>query len=269
MITTVLQGPPGTGKSQMLLTYPNPPLHIFDLDRKIATMASFSRALASGAVTYDEFTETIAEESLADRLTRLAKDQKPSQPPRGWAAIASMIESIPKNSSAMAANCIAIDSWSFAVDHILQSILYSSSADKANAVMNQRQWGQLMQINKEAITVIIDICKKLNKDLIITVHERVSEVPGPDTRIIKGADGERSFIGQMNMKIAASIPGQFGIEMGRYFTEYYGLSIKMENDKPVWKCRVLPDGKRDLRTSFDVKGQAEWECDFRKIWGKK
>ena len=267
MRSTCLQGAPGSGKTRMAcLTAINKPIYAIDLDRKILGTKILEDAVEKGELIVEEFSETISEGSLEDRISRLAKDQKPAKEPQGWKKIAAMIEGLPKNERAKSAGTILIDSWSAAVDHIVQSILYNASADRANAVMNQRQWGQLIQMNREAITVAIDVCKYMNKDLIVTVHERVSEIPGASTKIIKAVGGAREFVGQMDVKIAASIPGQFGIEMARYFNEFYGLEVKIVNGEPKWICRVKPDGKRDLRTSFNVGDKTEFPCDFREIW---
>jgi len=157
-------------------------------------------------------------------------------------------------------------------------------------------WSTWKAMWEETTTVMIDYvltcqkCKKIHqldekhdhasddKDLIFTIHERVSEKPGDRStgvRIIETPNPKtgvpsktREYLGTMDILIAGSIEGQFGLQFGAYFTDVYRLFIEMNGDKPEWKCRVLPDGLRDLRCSFDVKGKAEWEPDFRKIWNQ-
>lgn len=263
--TIMLQGPPGSGKTTMAcLTAVRKPVHVLDIDRKLIAMASLRSAITSKALTYWELTEPLVEGNLLERARELSGNKKPTKQPQGWIKIAEMIQRLEKDEEAQRAQTWVLDSFSMAVDHLVRLILYTS--DKATAHMNQREWGALLQMCKETITIIIDGARTYDKDLIVTVHERVSEVPGPNTHVIRSAGGEREFIGQMNMRIAASVGGQFGLEMARYFEEVYGLSVEMKAGKPTWVCNVLPDGRRDLRTSFDVKGVAVHSCDFTKIW---
>jgi len=61
--------------------------------------------------------------------------------------------------------------------------------------------------------------------------------------------------------------GHFAYELAAYVQEFYALNVVLDKDrKPKWVCRVMPDGSRDLRTSYDTKGEVEVEPDFRKIW---
>jgi len=126
-------------------------------------------------------------------------------------------------------------------------------------------------------------CKEINclckifhsKNFVMILHERVSEKPGQQTGkviVSTGGKGEktREYIGTMDVRIAGSIEGAFGLEFGSYFTDVYGLRVEAERDKaPKWVCRVHPDNQRDLRCSFDTKNVLEFEPDFRKIWGSE
>ena len=80
---------------------------------------------------------------------------------------------------------------------------------------------------------------------------------------------QREYLGVMEPKIWPSIEGQFGGIMASYFDEFYQLYTEVTRDSVEWKCRVLPDEMRDLRTSHDTNGQAVFPPDFQVIWGKK
>jgi hypothetical protein len=135
------------------------------------------------------------------------------------------------------------------------------------------QWNAYKIGWMDTMSVLRDISKEHAKDLIVSVHERVSEAPGDRAtgvkyEIVKSGDEfvrQRNITGTLDLKIAASIDGAFGLIMGAYFDEYYWLHVVMDGDKPTWKCRVHPDGRRALRTSFMHK-EAEQEPDFRRIW---
>jgi len=267
MHTVCLMGPPGSGKTTMAcLTCVNKPIHVIDIDRKISSMHSLKPSITKGDITLIEIRERLMEGSLVDRVKQQAGNVKPTMQPQGWIRFAQAIENLCKTDDFNACNTLLIDSWSMASDHLIRLILYHNTTKGAAATFSPREWGAFLQMEKEAITVVIDVAKSFNKDLIVTVHERISEIPGEQTKVLRDATGDRQFVGQMDMKISPSIQGQFGLEMARYFEEVYGLNIKIENNKPKWICKVKPDGKRDLRTSFNVGEQVEFEPDFRKIW---
>ncbi len=135
-------------------------------------------------------------------------------------------------------------------------------------------WSVWKTMWTELTTILIDYCLSNDKHLIVSIHERVSEKPGQQTGKVMVRQGEqgktREYIGSMDVRIAGSIEGAFGLEFGAYFTDVYGLHVEAEKDKiPVWKCRVKPDSQRDLRCSFDVGDTVEFEPDLKKIMGKE
>lgn len=264
---TLLIGPPGSGKSSMIGRTAPGPVHIIDVDRKIASMHILADRISAGDLTFWELQETIAEEGLERRAQRFADNKKPERAPKGWQAFAQMVDKLGKDPTALAAETWAVDSLTQLAPHLKANILFHS--DQGRATFSPREWGYWLSMWTETITVLRDTARTFDKNLILTVHERVSEVPNSSTKLIHEKDSQgqvqRVFLGSMDMRIAASLEGQFGIQIGSYFEEVYQLRVDMEGDKPRWICRVKPDGRRDLRTSFDVK-ELEFEPDFRKIW---
>jgi hypothetical protein len=267
--TICLIGPPGSGKTTMAaLTAPGP-VHFLDIDRKVLSMASLRDAIAAGDVTAWPLAETMAEEKLSDRVKALATREAKQvlKAPLGWIKFAEMADKLGKDPVALQATTWVLDSATHLVPHLTNIILHYSGA---TAGMSPREWGYFLRMWAETITQLRDTALSLDKNLIVTVHERVSEIPLSNTKLMHEKDREgnvqRVFLGQMGMKISPSIDGQFGLQMASYFEEVYGLRVEVTDGKPKWICRVKPDGLRDLRTSCDVKDKVEFDCDFRAIW---
>lgn len=266
--TVTLLGPPGTGKTTMAgLTAVNRPVHFLDIDRKVRAMESL-RGLND--ITTWELAETLSEDSLKSRVIRMAKGDKPQTAPQGWLKFAEMCDRIDKDEVSLRAGTWVVDSVTQLGPHLKNIILYHSGT--GTSTMSPREWGYFLSMWSETITILRDAAIKHNKDLIVTVHERVSDIPNRTTKVVHEKDRagvvQREFLGSMDMKISPSIDGQFGLLMASYFEEVYGLRVDMEGGKPKWVCRVKPDGLRDLRTSFDVDRE-EFPPDFRVIWGAK
>lgn len=271
MAIVALIGPPGAGKTVMVCkTAVRRPVHVVDIDRKIKAMAILRDLVTQGQITYKEIGETVQEDSIARRLDALVKNEKPTRPPRGWTNLANYVGSFENEPIVKSAGTILIDSYTQMALHLRAHIQYLAGRSK----FEWNEWSVWKSIWGEATTTLVDYALAYDKDLIITVHERVSEVPGEGAQKVlvkqnpKGGT-TREYVGAMNVRIAASIEGAFGLEFGTYFTDVYRLFVKIEGGQPQWRCRVLPDGQRDLRCSFDVGHQAEWEPDFAKIWGPK
>jgi hypothetical protein len=231
-------------------------------------MSLINEAIEKGRkVTWWELEETIAEEGLYSRATRMSKNLKPEKQPQGWLKFSQLVDRLTKDETALKAKTWGIDSLTRVTQHLDRLILYSD--DKGTAAFSPREWGVFLKMLQETICVIIDLAKAHDKNIIFTVHERISEVPGPNVKVIKrvgtGGESTREYLGALDLKIAASVPGQFGLEFGSYFEEVYGLNVDVVGSKPKWICRVKPDGKRDLRTSCNVSFD-ECEPDFSLIW---
>lgn len=274
MATIALMGPPGSGKTTMsCLTAPGP-VHVVDIDRKIRSMAAFRKNIAEGTLTYKEIGETLTEDSISKRLDALVKDEKMLRPPRGWTNFANYVGSLETDADAKKAKTVVIDSYTQLAMHMKAHIQFLRG--KSKFVWDD--WSTWKSMWTEVTTILVDYALSNDKHLIVILHERVSEKPGQQTgkvMVTTGAKGEKSreYLGTMDVRIAGSIEGAFGLEFGSYFTDVYGLRVEAERDKPPqWICRVHPDNQRDLRCSFntrDVKGVArlEFEPNFKEIWG--
>lgn len=275
MSSIALMGPPGSGKSTMAaLTAPGP-VHFVDIDRKIASMATLKRTVENYLVTYDAIGDTMFEDDLRKRLSALVEDKKADHPPKGWTNFANYCGGLETNEKAKKARTIVIDSYTQLALHCRSHIQFLRG--KGKFVWDD--WSTWKQIWTETTTILVDYALANEKHLIVILHERVSEKPGEQTgrvRVTTGSKGEkqREYLGTMDVKIAGSIEGAFGLEFGSYFTDVYGLRVEVDGDKPPkWVCRVHPDGQRDLRCSFasqkDREGivVSEFEPDFKKIWG--
>ena len=271
MPIVALIGPSGAGKTVMACrTAVRKPVHVVDIDRKVATLAILRDLVQKGEITYKAIGETIQEDSIARRLEALVKNDKPTRPPRGWTNLANYLGAIENDPMAKAAGTILIDSYTQMGLHLRSHIQYLAGHSK----FEWDEWSVWKQIWGETTTVLIDYALAYDKDLMITVHERVSEVPGEGAQkvIVKRSPkggSSREYVGAMHVRIAASIEGAFGLEFGTYFTDVYRLFVKVDNGIPQWRCRVLPDGQRDLRCSFDTEGVAEFPPVFGQIWKAK
>ena len=199
----------------------------------------------------------------------MAIREKSNISPRGWLALDKILRELPKSEDFMRAGTLVIDSWTLMSAHLERLIAFHAG----KIAFTFTEWGALLKMSQEAITIICDLAKAHNKDIIFTVHERDIEVPGAGTKVIHQPAKEgstREFIGTMELRVGASVAGQFSKQMGMHFTEVYGLEVRLDvNKKPQWICRVHPDGKRDLRTSYKCEKDEYTPPDFREIWRKK
>jgi hypothetical protein len=243
------------------------PLLGLDIDRKLKSMEIATPMIDKGDLFVWELTEPLTEEKLAQRLKRVANNEKPMKPPKGWPMFCNMAEKLETAEEAKKAQTIFIDSGTLLGAHLLRSILWEDP--KGTATMSPREWAYYLMMWQEVMTEFLDFCRSNDKDFMITVHQKIGEIPTKDNKVIKtkGEGGviNREYIGAMSLKIVPSIQGQFANEIGMMVEEMYGLDVVMDGDKPRWVCRVLPDGRRDLRTSYNVK-EAEFAPDFAKIW---
>ena len=297
---SALMSPPGGGKTTMAVkTALKLPVHVVDIDRKINQMVEFKPLIDTGRITYWELSETINEDKLAGRLTSLLAEkdkQKPYQAPLGWSKICKYTDGWEKDPLVQNAGTILWDSYTITAIHMKSHMQYISGKSK----LIWDAWSAWDQMWQETTNILIDyvnstatdgctikregefkgFCEHKNppKDLIISIHERVSEKPGDKTKSVtvrrddKGQQ-QKDYIGQMDVKIAGSVDGAFGLKFGAWFTDVYALRVDINNDgQPKWVCRVHPDGRRDLRCSakqqFNVKKEliSEFEPDYHKIF---
>lgn len=287
------------------------PILVIDADRKLRSMPEGAEAITRGEAFVWELDEPLNEGKLAMRLRALAKNEKPLLPPKGWIKFAQFAEDLEKRSKPgeellpqEKARSITIDSATVVGAHAMRAITYEDP--KGVATLSPRDWAYYLMTWQETMTEFVDFCKKrrcmeqgcvitttsppsiitecpvhhkplYDKNLIWCVHQRVGETPLENNKVIKsrgeGGVVNREYLGTMQVKIVPSIQGQFGLEMGAYADEVYGLDVVLDKDgKPRWVCRVVPDGRRDLRTSvpgISMSETVEFEPDFRKIWGFK
>lgn len=272
--TILLQGEPGSGKSRMAcLTAVHKPVHVVDVDRKIQSAAWAQAALESGRLTFTELHEPFDDSNLKSRIASLVRKEKPNVMPMGWTRFTELFYALPTAAPSAAAGTWVVDSLTLLNEHLKTHIMWLAERSK----YTWDQWNALKIGWMDTFSVMRDIAKENGKDLIVTVHERNASEPGDRTTGVRtetvaspteGISQVRTYTGIQDIKVWASIDGAFGDLIGAQTDEYYWLRVDVgDADKtPVWKCRVLPDGKRNLRTSFMAR-QAEWEPDFRKIWG--
>jgi len=276
-IRTLLMGEPGCGKTWMVCkTAPKRPVHVWDIDQKIGAMG-WARALRdSGELTYWELAESYTDESIKDRLRELAAKQsdesarKLRKQPQGLIRFSDMIYDIEKDADAMKAGSWFLDSATFLGEHAKTNLMYLAARNKYTF----DQWNGYLIFWRDTMSVLSDVAKHHEKDLFVSVHEKTSERPGDRItgvkyEMIKSGDEmirQRQFIGTMDPAVLPSIDGQFASHMGAFFEEVYHLYTVVEDDRVSYKCRVKPDGKRALRTSFDVGDKVVFDADARKIW---
>ncbi len=265
--TVLLQGEPGSGKSQMgALTAINKPVHVVDIDRKVQSAAWAQAAIKKQELTYWELKEPIDDSNIKARIYSLVTNAKPNVQPMGWTRFADYVYEMPKSEDAKRAGTWMFDSLTIAGEHLKTHIMFLAGKSK----YEWDQWNAYKIGWLGTLSVLRDLAKENGKDLILTVHERQGEIPGEKTRGVEytvDAKGNRTrnILGVQDMKVWASIDGAAGQLIGAEMDEYYHLFVEMIGDKPVWKCRVRPDGLRNLRTTFKVD-KDEYNPDFKEIW---
>jgi hypothetical protein len=267
MKTVILQGEQGTGKSMMAcVTAIHKPVHVIDIDRKIASHAWAEPLIKSGELTYWELSEPLDDENIKSRMYQLVKNEKPSHAPQGMIRFAEYMYSLPNKEEGKAAGTWVIDSTTLLNEHVKTHIQYLAGHGKF--VFDN--WAALKGWWMSTVSFLRDLAKENNKDLIFTVHEREGEKAGDRTSGVSyemDAKGNRQRVrhGKQDLRIWASIDGAFGELFGSNSDEYYHLFVKMNGETPQWRCRIHPDGVRGLRTSYMHK-ESEFDPDFRKIW---
>ena len=273
--TTCLQGEPGCGKSMMAcLTTPYKPIYVMDIDRKIRSAFWANDAITKGDLIVWELSEPVDETNLVSRLRALTTEQTKQGPtvrPKGFVTWAEQVYKLPEIAKQTPFGTVLIDSLTILNEHIKSMIMYDAKRSK----FTFDQWSALKIGWMDTFSFLRDLCRENGWDLIVTVHERVKEEPGDRTTGIKiesgmTAAGEITQVkipqGTQDVKVWASIDGAFGDLIGAQCDEYYHLYVEMNNNKePKWRCRIHPDGRRSLRTSFKHT-ESVFDCDFRRIW---
>lgn len=274
--TTCLQGEPGAGKSKMAIeTCINPPVYCMDIDRKMRSAAWAQKHLASGRLHVWELSEPIDASNMQSRLMGLTKElttKGPTIRPRGFPMWGEQWYRLTDVYREVKFGTVLVDSLTVLNEHMKSMIMYDAGRSK----FTFDQWNALKIGWMDSFGVMRDTCIENGWDLIVTVHERIKEEPGDRTTGIKLETnvnirtGESSIQkipqGTQEVKVWASIDGAFGDLIGALCDEYYHLYVdNPDKDNPVWRCRVKPDGRRSLRTSFEVR-QSVFDPDFRKIW---
>lgn len=271
--STMLMGAPGAGKSMMAcLTVVNPPVHVIDVDRKMAASYWAEAALKSGALTYWELAEPLEEESIRSRVRQLATNEKMQRAPKGWVTFAEYYQRMPEQSEAKAAGTWVIDSGTQLGEHFKTHLMYLAGKNK----LTFDQWMAYLTGWRDTLSFIRDVAIEHNKDLIFIVHERDKEVAGDRTTGVKyefvgsgdNLSKQRVLQGTLDLAVLPSIDGSFSQQIAGYFNEVYWLYVEEDADKekmPHWRCRVVPDGRRALRTSFKVTKPIH-NPSFKEIW---
>ena len=270
--TICLQGEPGSGKSMMAcLTAVRQPVHVIDVDRKIESAAWAAPAIADGKLSFWELREPIDDSNIQARIRSLVKKEKPSVEPKGWERFTELFYALPKEEPARSAGTWVVDSLTLLNEHFKTRIMWLADRSK----FTWDQWNALKLGWMDTFSVMRDLAKEHGKDLIVTVHERNACEPGDRTTGVRtetvtspteGVSTVKVYQGTQDVKVWASIDGAFGDLIGAQTDEYYWLYVDAsDKDTLRWKCRVHPDGRRNLRTSFRLD-KSEFEPDFGKIW---
>lgn len=275
--TICLQGDPGSGKSQMAASImdvlpQNETVHFVDIDRKILSAAWAEPFIEKGRLTVWELTEPIDKTNFAARISSLVKGDRPPVMPQGWTKFGEYFNAHEDPAWKACGACV-IDSATILNEHLKTHIMYLANRSK----FTFDQWAALKSGWMDTLSALRDLHREHGKHLIVTVHERDKGQPGDKstgikTEIVRSTESvstQNVVQGIQDIKVWASIDGAFGDLIGAQMDEYYHLYINLVDgdvDKPQWLCRVKPDGKRSLRTSFNVD-KSVFRPRFKDIWG--
>lgn len=268
--TVCLQGDAGGGKSKMATTAPQQPVHFADIDRKILSAGWAQPLLDSGQVTVWELEEPVDKANFNARVASLTKNSKPLVPPQGWTLFGEYFNAH-NDPNWVKAGTVVIDSATVLNEHLKTHIQFLAGIGK----FEWDHWNALKKSWMDTLSALRDLHRAHGKDLILTVHERDKSEPGDKVTGVKteatfkpstGTTYTEVYQGTKDYKVWASIDGAFGNLIGVQMDEYYHLYVDTsDRENPIWRCRVKPDGMRNLRTSFNVD-KAVYEPDFKAIW---
>ena len=264
----LLIGRSGSGKTLTgALTAPRRPVILIDADRKAKSTSLLDPAIKNGDLIIHEITEPLVDQRFDYRVKEISANEKPRRHPQGWVQFATIVESL-FTGGKKPGGTLMVDSWTQMNDHLKRLIIFLD--DKGHATLSDRNYGTYLNMNTEAIVAMKDACGKADMDLIITVHERSTDLPTKHTtsKRITAEGGISRLVreGEVKSVIAPSIEGQFGVNMPAYFSEVYQCYVETDYEGiPTWKMRIKPDGVRDLRTSIDTP-ELVVEPDLTKLW---
>lgn len=259
MRTLLLQGQPGSGKTWCALTAPRRPIVVIDVDGKCPEGAD--------GVVVHRLDVPLVEGRLDHRLRALVDNTKPPRTPQGWLRFAELVETILGGHDPV--GTLVVDSWSQLMDHCRELIMHWDR--RGHATMSDRNYGTFLSLQAEAVSQLRSACERRGADLIVTVHEKVSDLPTADTRatrIVVDGVSRRQLEGEVKLAVTPAIEGQFSTLMPAYFTDAYLTFVELDvRGTPRWQLRVVPDGVRPLRFWGPPPPQAVVEPDLAKLWG--
>ena len=274
---TILMGDPGSGKSALVgRTAPRRPVHFIDIDTKIQSAGWAQPLIDKGDMTAWVLDEPIDPSPFRSRLDSLSKELKSSKPlsiPKGVDAMDEYLFSIKNHPDAMAAGSWVFDSLTILGEHVKTRMMYTAGRSKYTF----DQWAGLKIWWLDFMSRMRDMMREFDKDIYLTIHERFKEEPGDRTTgvqmqaVQQGDEAvmQRVFLGTQELKVWASIDGQSGDLLGALADEYYHTYVDVsDKNAPKWKVRILPDGRRNLRTSMWTQVPV-WDPDLSKIWGEE
>lgn len=272
--TTCLQGEPGSGKSKMACeTAVNKPVYAQDIDCKLRSAEWAQALIKSGELIIWEVSEPVDSTNLMSRITSLTKNitnKGPLVRPKGFSLWGEQFYRLPDICKVTPFGTVLIDSLTLLNEHLKAMIMYDAGRSK----FTFDQWNALKIGWMDTFSFMRDMCREQGWDLITTVHERFKEEPGDRTtgasmEVVTSGDDksyQKVYKGTQDVKVWASIDGAFGDLIGAHCDEYYHLYVDTEDkNKPKWRCRIHPDGRRSLRTSFK-HNEAVHDPDFKQIW---
>jgi len=258
---TLIVGKPGSGKTTSLLTAPNLPVALFDVDNKASSMNNLESAIKKGDIVVIPFKEKLVEESLVDRA--LNPDKKINKQPMGYIKILEILNGfIDEDTDAFKENkrfgTLAVDSLSRVVEHMKRLLIYlrgqgKFGIKKVDGDMNWPSWGSYLTNLEELFT---NLCL-FERDLIVIAHEKLET-----ERVKMGGEETTVVLGHW-----PHVDGQMMKRLAGYFNEVYFMDVQVRLNQPTQYRFRTRGGKFCASSSFNLKEFEE--ANISKLYEKR
>lgn len=219
----VLYGKYGVGKTTTCCTAPKP-IALIDADNKARNQVNIQELIKSGDVDLFPIDHPLI---AGNDLDYIFKPDEVNKIPEGYRCFVKTVNRIVKEEKKEYATII-VDSGSMIVQHLVQAI----TATNNKTQMTPQLWLVFHTEMSNRLTRLSSV----PVNFVWTFHERLIE----DETTKK-------------QQVVASIPGQMGDDIGRFFNEVYNVRVDEINGKHYYYLVTRSNGKYNNRTSGNLE----------------